>query len=146
MLLGSGNSLLGQINRNLQGHSDINFLFFLARKCALLINFHSRGRTGLGLLSMYVCLFSSKQCLFMVFFLKMPVPFQCFFRSRQGLPQWLISKECTSNAGNAGDVGSAPGSGRSSGGGNGNALQYSCLENSVDRGAWWATVHGATES
>ena len=42
----------------------------------------------------------------------------------------------------AGDVGSIPGSGRSSGGGNGNPLQYTCLENPMDRGAWWATVHG----
>ena len=46
---------------------------------------------------------------------------------------------------NAGDLGSIPGSGRSSGKGNGNPLQYSCLENSMDRGAWWATVHGVTE-
>ena len=43
---------------------------------------------------------------------------------------------------NAGDVGSIPGSGRSPGVGNGNVLQYSCLGTSVDRGAWWATVHG----
>ena len=43
---------------------------------------------------------------------------------------------------NAGDLGSIPGSGRSSGEGNGNPLHYSCLENPVDRGAWWATVHG----
>ena len=47
---------------------------------------------------------------------------------------------------NAEDVSSVPGSGRSPGIGNGNALQYSCLENSMDRGAWWATVHGVTES
>ena len=47
---------------------------------------------------------------------------------------------------NAGDPGSIPGSGRCPGDGNGNTLQYSCLENSVDRGAWWATVHGVTES
>ena len=47
---------------------------------------------------------------------------------------------------NAEDVSSVPGSGRSPGVGNGNALQYSCLENSMDRGAWWATVHGVTES
>ena len=47
---------------------------------------------------------------------------------------------------NAGDLGSIPGSGRSSGKGNGNPLQYSCLESSMDRGAWWATVHGVTES
>ena len=45
-----------------------------------------------------------------------------------------------------GDLGSVPGSGRSSGEGNGNPLQYSCPENSMDRGAWRATVHGVTES
>ena len=43
---------------------------------------------------------------------------------------------------NAGDVNSIPELGRSSGERNGNPLQYSCLENSTDRGAWWATVHG----
>ena len=42
---------------------------------------------------------------------------------------------------NAGDMGSIPGLGRSPGEGNGNPLQYFCLENSMDRGAWWATVH-----
>ena len=47
---------------------------------------------------------------------------------------------------NAGDVGSIPGSGRSPGEGNGNPLQYSCLENSMDRRTWWATVHGVTKS
>ena len=47
---------------------------------------------------------------------------------------------------NTGDVGSIPGSGRSPGGGRGNLLQYSCLENSMDRGAWRATVHGAAKS
>ena len=44
------------------------------------------------------------------------------------------------------DAGLIPGSGRSPGGGNGNPLQYSCLENPMDRGAWWATVHGVTKS
>ena len=44
------------------------------------------------------------------------------------------------------DPGSVLGSGRSLGEGNGNPLEYSCLENSMDRGAWWATVHGVTES
>ena len=43
---------------------------------------------------------------------------------------------------NEGNVGSIPGSGRSPGEGNGNRLQYSCLEDPTDRGAWWATVHG----
>ena len=46
----------------------------------------------------------------------------------------------------AGDPGSIPGSGRSPGEGNGNSLQYSCLENPMDGGAWWATVHGVTKS
>ena len=47
---------------------------------------------------------------------------------------------------NEGDPGSIPGSGRSPGEENGNPLQYSCLENSMDRRAWWATVHGVTKS
>ena len=46
----------------------------------------------------------------------------------------------------AGDAGSIPGSGRSPGGGNGNPLQYSCLENSVDRGDWQASVQGVAKS
>ena len=44
-----------------------------------------------------------------------------------------------------GDPGLIPGSGRSPREGNGNPLQYSCLENSMDRGAWWATIHGVAE-
>ena len=59
------------------------------------------------------------------------------------LPRWLSGKE---SACNAGDAGLIPGSGRSSGGRNGNPLQYSCLENPMDRGAKWATVHGVAES
>ena len=47
---------------------------------------------------------------------------------------------------NTGDAGSIPGSGRSPEGGNGNSLSYSCLENPMDRGNWWATVHGAAKS
>ena len=54
-----------------------------------------------------------------------------------------VSKE---SAHNAGDLGSIPGLERVPGEGNGNPLQYSCLENPMDRGAWWATVHGVTES
>ena len=46
---------------------------------------------------------------------------------------------------NAGDSGSVPGSGRSHGEGNGNLFQYSYLENPMDRGTWWATVHGVTK-
>ena len=47
---------------------------------------------------------------------------------------------------NEGDLGSIPGSGRSSGEGNGNPPQYSCLENPMDREAWWTTVHGVAKS
>ena len=47
---------------------------------------------------------------------------------------------------NAGDVGLIPGSGRSPGEGHGNPIQYSCLENPMDRGAWWATVHRVSKS
>ena len=47
---------------------------------------------------------------------------------------------------NVGDLGLIPGSGRSSGEGNGNPFQYSCLENPMDGGAWWATVHGVSKS
>ena len=50
------------------------------------------------------------------------------------------------NAGDVRDAGSIPRSGRFSGGGHGNPLQYSCLDNPTDRGAWWTTVHGVTES
>ena len=46
---------------------------------------------------------------------------------------------------NAGDAGSVSGLGRFPRGGNGNPLQYSCLEKALDRGAWWAAVHGVTE-
>ena len=56
------------------------------------------------------------------------------------------SSEGKASACNAGDLGLIPGSERSPGEGNGNALQYSCLENYMDRGDWWATVHGITKS
>ena len=54
--------------------------------------------------------------------------------------------EVKASAWNAGDPGSIPGSGRSPGEGNGNLLQYSCLENPKEGGAWWATVHGVIKS
>ena len=54
--------------------------------------------------------------------------------------------EVKASASNAGDRGSIPGSGRSPGEGNGNPLQYSCLENPMDGGTWYATVHGIGES
>ena len=54
--------------------------------------------------------------------------------------------DCKESACNAGDLGLIPESGRSPGEGNGNPLQYPCLENSMERGTWWATVHGVTKS
>ena len=60
-----------------------------------------------------------------------------------GLPWQISGKE---SACNAGGLGSIPGLGRSPGGGHGTLLQYSCLENPMDRRAWWATVHRVTQS
>ena len=62
---------------------------------------------------------------------------------RPGLPWWLSGKE---SACNAGDSSSRSESGRSPGEGNGNPLRYSCLENPMDRGAWWVMVHGVAKS
>ena len=62
------------------------------------------------------------------------------------LPQWLCGKESASSAGVAGGAGSIPELGRSPGEGHCNPLHYSCLENPLDRGAWWATVHRVTKS
>ena len=58
----------------------------------------------------------------------------------------LVGSDRKESACNVGDPGSIPGSERSPGKGNGNPLQYSCLENSTDRGDWWTTVHGVTKS
>ena len=57
-----------------------------------------------------------------------------------------VIKNLSANVGDARDVCSIPGLGRSHGGGNGNLLQYSCLENSMGRGAWWLVVHGIEKS
>ena len=61
-------------------------------------------------------------------------------------PGHTVVKDPPAKAGDTGEVGSIPGSGKSPGGGNGNPLQYSCLENPMDRGAWQATVHGVAKS
>ena len=58
----------------------------------------------------------------------------------------LVAKKLPASAGDIRDLSLIPGSGSSSGEGNGNPLQYSCLENTMDRGAWWAAVHGVTQS
>ena len=63
--------------------------------------------------------------------------------TERGFPCSTVGKEFACNAG---DLGLIPGSGRAPGEGNGNVLQYSCLENSMDREAWWALVHGIRKS
>ena len=68
--------------------------------------------------------------------------FRMLLFSPQGFPGGLDSKE---SACNAGDLGSVPSSGRSPGEGNGYPIQYSCLENPMDRGAWRATVRGVAK-
>ena len=69
------------------------------------------------------------------------------------IKEWIIpcedflgGSEIKNPPANAGDMGSVPGLERSSGEGNGNPLQYFCLKNSTDRGAWWAPVHGVKKS
>ena len=58
----------------------------------------------------------------------------------------LVVKNLPANARDSGNLGSIPGLGRSPGGGNGTPLQYSCWENLMDRGAWWAIVHRVAKS
>ena len=65
---------------------------------------------------------------------------------RRSFPGGSAGKESTCNPGDEGDACSIPGWGRSPGGGHGNPLQYPCLKNSTERGAWWATVHRIIKS
>ena len=62
-----------------------------------------------------------------------------------GFPGGSVVRNLLANAEDTGDVGSISGLRRSPGVGNGNQLQYSCLENSMDRGAWWSAIHGVAE-
>ena len=64
----------------------------------------------------------------------------------QGFPGGTMVKNRPANAGDARDMGSVPGLGRFPGGGNGNPLQYSCLENPKDKGAWYAIAHRVAKS
>ena len=63
-----------------------------------------------------------------------------------GLPRWLSNKESAFSAGDTESMGLIPGSERFPGGRLGNPLQYSCLENPMDRGTWWAAVRGVAKS
>ena len=69
-----------------------------------------------------------------------------FFNLKASITVVIGGSEVKVCACNVGDLGSIPGLGRSPGEGNGNPLQYSCLENPMDGGAWWATVHGVAKS
>ena len=69
-----------------------------------------------------------------------------YMASPWALPSGSVVKSPSANAGATGDAGSIPGWGRSTGGGHGNPLQYFCLENHMDRGAWLAPIHGVAKS
>ena len=71
-------------------------------------------------------------------------PSRYLLRSSEGLPSWL--RQGKKYPRDAGDLGSIPAWGRSPGDGNGNLLQYPCLESPMHRGAWWATAHGVAKS
>ena len=70
----------------------------------------------------------------------------CREKSGEVWPMSLSGSSAVESACSAGDTGSVPGSGRPPGAGNACPLQYSCLENPMDRGAWWAAVHGFKKS
>ena len=74
-----------------------------------------------------------------------PVQLSCYWYLGWGLPDGSVVRNPPENAGDT-DMGSIPGLERSPRGGNGNPLQYSYLDNPMDRGAWWATAHGVAES
>ena len=80
------------------------------------------------------------------FYTPTPLAFILIYYWRIKDLQVVLVKNPHANAGDTWDMGLIPGSGRSPGGGHGNPLQYLCLENSMDRGAWWAIVHGASKS
>ena len=87
----------------------------------------------------HVCLFTIKSTLCRLSFLLLPL-------GRPNPHGIAGGSEVKASACNAGDLGSIPGSGTSPGEGNGNPLQYSCLENPMDGGALWVTVHGVAKS
>ena len=87
---------------------------------------------------------TAERCFFLLFCIVATRSFYLFIYCHVcGFPGDAVVKNLPARAG---DTGLIPGSGRSLGVGNGNPLQYSCLENSMDREAWWATVHGVEKS
>ena len=95
----------------------------------------------------FLCLFypeTHRRCLRSSCGLLLLLLWQEFFRKEASLVTQEVKEPLAMQETQA-DAGSIPGSGRSPGGGHGNPLQYACLENLTDRGAWWATVHGVTK-
>lgn len=90
-------------------------------------------------LSQIECIYSRALSLFTSFFF-------LFFNISRELARISVVKDPPAYTGDAGDADSTPGSGRSSGIGNGNTLQHTCLENNMDREAWRAAVHGFPKS
>ena len=80
------------------------------------------------------------------FFLILKTYIELLLHLEKDFPDGVMVKKPPANAGDARDLGSTPGSGRSPGEGNGNPLQCSCLENPRDRGAWWAAVCEVAQS
>ena len=81
-----------------------------------------------------------------ILFLGQEVPPEKGEATHSSIPQLLGGSDGKESICNAADLGWIPGLGRSPGGEHGNLFQYSCLENPMDRGAWWATVHGVAKS
>ena len=120
----------------------------------------ARGLLSLGLASIFFCSVCVYVCLFRYLYtwlLWALVVGSLIFAEARGIFFFscslsgasqvvLVVKNPPASAGEIRDEGSIPGSGRSPGGGHGNPLQYSCLENPMDRGAWWATVHGVSKN
>ena len=87
-----------------------------------------------------------KQDIFFVYIIVLKFDFGVSAYSFGVFPQWLSGKESSCNAGEAIDEGSISESGRAPGGQHSNPLSHSCLENPMDRGAWWVTIHLVSES
>ena len=106
----------------------------------------------LSSLILHKCKIHSGTCLSLLFcqpvcpWVLITIIFCCFFTTSDASQAAQVVKNPPARAGDLRDVGSTPGSGRSPGGGHGETLQCSCLENPMDRGAWRATVHGATKN
>ena len=112
------------------------FLLFAFPVYVLTLNIHKMCLTICFTWFMYISILLE----FWVFFFPLPM---LYLETRINFPHSSLDKE---SACSVGDLGLIPGLGRSPRKGNGNPLQYSCLENSMDRGAWWATVHGVAKS